>query len=335
MPELPELVRALLAPQAYPGPPRRIELVQTQISWVFLADDLVYKVKKPVDFGFLDYSTLDKRLALCVKEVQLNQRLCPEAYLAVVPVTLDEGRIVMDGIGDILEYAVQMRRLPQDRMMDALLAKDAVTPDMVRTVAEKLADFHAQAATGGAIDEMGSLEVITKTIDGVFVRDDLHIGDLIDAGEYRRALDYEHGFIRDNAELFEKRVSDGRIRDCHGDLHAQHICFCDDLCIYDCIEFSDSLRYIDVAADVAFLAMDLDRFGRRDLSQTFIETYADRSGDRDLPAVLNFYKCYRAFVRYMVNCQQYDDPQIEPARREDTAALARSYAALVGSYVAG
>ncbi len=336
MPELPELVQALLEPQAYPGPPQRVELVQTQISYVFKADDLVYKVKKPVDFGFLDYSTLDKRLAMCAKEVQLNQRLCPHAYLGVTPVTRDGGRVVVDGAGEVVEYAVKMRLLPEDRMMDVLLAKDAVTPDMVRTVAERIAAFHAQAAADEAIAAYGSLDMVTKTIDGVFVRDDLQIGTLIDPGVYHRLLDYEHNFLRDNASLFERRMTGGRIRDCHGDLHAQHICFCDDeLCIYDCIEFADYLRYIDVAADAAFLAMDLDRFGRRDLSQTFVETYVARSGDRDLLTLLSFYKTYRAFVRYMVNCQQYADPHIPAERRESIAALARTYAGLAESYVAG
>jgi aminoglycoside phosphotransferase family enzyme len=335
MPELPELVQALLDPRAYPGPPRQVELLQTQISYVFKADDLVYKVKKPVDFGFLDYSTLDKRRGLCLKEVQLNRRLCPHAYLGVATVTRDGGRIVVDGTGDILEYAVKMQLLPRDRMMDVLLARDAVTPDMVRAVADKLAAFHARAAFDETIGEYGSLAMVTRTIDGVFVRDDLQIGTLIAPGVYQKLLDHEHDFLRDHAALFEKRVADGRIRDCHGDLHAQHICFCDDICIYDCIEFADYLRYIDVAADVAFLAMDLDRFGRRDLSRVFVETYVEHSGDQDLLTLLDFYKCYRAFVRYMVNCQQYADPHIPAAQREKVAALARTYAGLAASYVTG
>ena len=333
MPELPELVQALLDPRAYPGPPRRVELVQTQISYVFLADDLVYKVKKPVDFGFLDYSTLDKRLALSEKEVRLNRRLCADAYLGVVPVTREGDRYAVEGEGKAFEYAVKMRRLPQDRMMDVLLPQGAVTAEMVRAVAARIADFHAKAATGEEIGAYGSLDMVTKTIDGVFVRDDLQIGTLIDPPLYQRLLDYEHDFIRDNADLFLKRVANGRIRDCHGDLHAQHICFDGGICIYDCIEFADYLRYIDVAADVAFLAMDLDRFGRRDLSKVFIETYVEQSGDRDLKILLNFYKTYRAFVRYMVDCQQYADPHIPAGQRQNVAALARTYAGLAESYV--
>ena len=333
MSELPELVQALLDPQAYPAPPDKVELIQTQISYVFVAGNLVYKVKKPVDFGFLDYSTLDKRLSLCVKEVELNQRLCPDAYIGVVPVTEDDGRTVMDGIGKILEYAVQMRLLPRDAMMDILLPENRVTPEMVRKVAVKLADFHARAATGDFIGEKGSLEAVTRTIEDIFVRDGLHIGTLIPEDVYRNILNYERGFLRDNAALFARRVTDGRIRDCHGDLHAAHVCFCDDICIYDCIEFSDSLRYIDVTADIAFLAMDLDRFGRPDLSSLFIDTYVERSGDTDIPELLNFYKCYRAGVRYMVNCQQYDDPYIAAAEKERIGATARKYAELAASYI--
>ena len=335
MSELPELVQALLDPGVYPQPPDKVELIQTQISYVFMAGDLVYKVKKPVDFGFLDYSTLDKRLSLCVKEVQLNQRLCPDAYLGVVPVTRDDGRTVMDGIGDILEYAVQMRRLPREAMMDVLLPEDKVTEDMVRRVAVKLADFHASAATGEGIDEYGDISVVRKTVEDIFVRDGLHIGEIIDTGVYDRILAYERNFLDTNGELFARRISDGRIRDCHGDLHAQHVCFGDgdSICIYDCIEFSDSLRYIDTAADIAFLAMDLDRHGRQDLAGLFIDTYVERSGDTDILTLLNFYKTYRAGVRYMVNCQQYDDPQIPASEKERISTTARHYAALAETYV--
>jgi len=334
MPELPELVQNLLDPQAYPEPLQRVELRQTQISYVFLAGDLVYKVKKPVDFGFLNYTTLENRLNFCRKEVELNRRLCTHAYLDVVPVTADGGRFTVEGSGEAIEYAVKMRRLPQDRMMDVLLPRGEVTPAMVRDVAEKIAAFHGKAAIPSDSAARGSLENITATIDGVFVRDDLHIGTLIERDVYERLLEREHGFIRDNAALFERRVSDLRIRDCRGDLHAQHICFCEDLCIYDCIEFADNLRYIDVAADAGFLAMDLDRFGREDLSELFIETYVQKSGDRDLITLFNFYKCYRAFVRYMVNCQQYADPLIPDDQRESIAALARTYAALAARYAA-
>ena len=333
MPELPELVQDLLDPQAYPEPPERVELRQTQISNVFLAGDLVYKIKKPVDFGFLDYTTLASRLTFCRKEVELNRRLCTHAYLGVVPVTRENGRTVVEGEGEAVEYAVKMRRLPQERMMDVLMARDAVSPDMVREVARKVADFHETSPVSDHGGTYWNLQVVSDTIENVMARDGLHIGELIPRDGYERVMRFMRGFLKDRAGLFEERVTGGRIRDCHADLHCEHICFCEDLCIFDCVEFSDRLRFIDIMADVGFLAMDLDRFGRQDLSSVFVDTYVERSGDQGVYPLLNFYKCYRAGTRYMVDCQQYDDPSISPEQRDKVAALARRYAELMISYV--
>ena len=160
MPELPELIQALLEPAAYPEPPPGVELRQTQMSYIFLAGDLVYKVKKPVNLGYLDYTTLDRRLACCRKEVELNRRLCPDAYLDVVPVTAGGGRFVIGGGGEAVEYAVKMRRLPQEAMMDTLLASGGVTPEMIARVAATLAGFHRKAATGGDINAFGSQSTV-------------------------------------------------------------------------------------------------------------------------------------------------------------------------------
>ena len=159
MSELPELIQALLDPKAYPDPPQRVELRQTQMSYVFLADDYVYKVKKPVNFGFLDYTTLEKRQFYCHREVELNQRLCPDAYLGVVPVTNDDGRICIGGKGEAEEYAVRMRRLPHEAMMDVLLADNQVTPQMIAEVSATLAEFHQKAATSATISAFGTLDV--------------------------------------------------------------------------------------------------------------------------------------------------------------------------------
>jgi len=333
MSQLPEFVQALLNPAAYPHPPRSIELVQTQISYVFLADDLVYKVKKPVDFGFLDYSTLEKRLTLCIKELELNKRLCPDVYLEVVPVTQDDGRIVMDGKGAVMEYAVKMRRLPQERMMDTLLGKNEITPEMVDEVAGLVAGFHARAATGDEINEIGGLNAVIQNTGENFIQTDRFIGIIIPAETFQSLKSYNEGFIEANTPLFHKRVAEGRIRDCHGDLHAAHICFCDPICIYDCIEFIDRLRYTDVAAEVAFLAMDLDHYGRPDLSDRFVAAYIEKSGDGELSKLLNFYKCYRACVRGKVGCLQYDDPYISAEEKDKILATTRSYFDLAESYI--
>jgi aminoglycoside phosphotransferase family enzyme len=334
MSELPELIQALLDPQSYAEPPRRVELVQTQISYVFIADDLVYKVKKPVDFGFLDYSTLEKRLTLCIKELELNRRLCPDAYLEVVPVTDDDGHIVMDGKGAVKEYAVKMRRLPEEAMMNVLLINNKVTPEMVNRVAKRLVEFHQRAETNDVIGDFGNLDTVTGiTLEENFGQTEKYVGTIIPPEKYQLLKDYTGNFLEKNAPLFQKRVADGRIRDCHGDLHAAHICFTDGICIYDCIEFSDRLRYTDVAAEVAFLAMDLDHYNRPDLSASFIDAYVKMSGDDELKKLLNFYKCYRAYVRAKVGCFQYDDKYIDAGEKVKILENTRSYVKLAESYI--
>jgi uncharacterized protein len=333
MSELPALIQALLNPGAYPEPPSRVELAQTQISYVLLADDCVYKIKKPVDMGFLDYSTLEKRLVLCRKEVELNRRLCPDVYLGVVSVTNDNGHYAIDGKGKIEEYAVKMRRLPQDAMLDALLVQNKVTPTMVTDVAKLVADFHKKAATSEEINRLGGIEAVIKNTSENFDQTEKYFGIIILQETYHRIKNFTEGFIKTNAALFHKRAAEGRIRDCHGDLHANHICFYKGICIYDCIEFIDRLRYTDVAAEVAFLAMDLDHYHRADLSKVFVDAYVKASGDKELLKLLNFYKCYRAYVRGKVTCFQYDDPHIPEKETDKIIATAASYFRLAESYI--
>jgi len=332
MPELPELVQALLDPKAYPDPPPRVELAQTQMSYVFLAGDLVYKVKKPVNFGYLDYTTLESRLGFCRKEVELNRRLCPDVYLGVVPVTGEAGRFLIGGGGEAVEYAVKMRYLPREAMMDVMLAENRVSPEMLAGVAAKLAGFHRQAATGGAISAFGSIDSISENAAENFNQTEKYIGTAIPPETYQLIKSYTEEFIRENTPLFQKRVAAGRIRDCHGDLHAAHICFHEGICIYDCIEFNDRFRYCDVASEVAFLAMDLDHYGRADLSNDFVDAYVDKSGDNELKQLLNFYKVYRAYVRGKVGSFQYDDPYISAGEKKKVLAGARSYFELAESY---
>jgi aminoglycoside phosphotransferase family enzyme len=235
-----------------------------------------------------------------------------------------------------MEYAVKMRRLPQDAMMDALLAKNKVNPEMVARVAETVAEFHKKAATSEEITTIGGIEGVIKNTSENFTQTDKYFGVIIEPEAYRRIKEYTEGFIKNNTTLFRQRMTEGRVRDCHGDLHAAHVCFLEKgVCIYDCIEFIDRLRYTDVAADVAFLAMDIDHYGRRDLSEIFVKAYIKESGDKELLKMLNFYKCYRAYVRGKVGCFQYDDPQIPATEKGKIKASARSYFKLAESYIAG
>jgi aminoglycoside phosphotransferase family enzyme len=332
MSELPPLIRALLKPEAYPNSLHSIELVQTQISYVFLADDLVYKIKKPVDFGFLDFTTLEKRRHFCEKEIELNRRLCPDAYLDVVTITEENGSFSISGRGEVKEYAVKMRRLPREAMMDVLLTENKVTPEMLESVAAVLVEFHKNAATGGEINTIGGINAVIENTSENFTQTEKYVGDIIPPETFQRIKNYTEEFIKVNTSLFQRRADEGRIRDCHGDLHAAHICFGKRICIYDCIEFIDRFRYTDVAAEIAFLAMDLDHYGRSDLSRSFVGAYVAKSGAEELLKLLNFYKCYRAYVRGKVGCSQYEDPHIPAEEKEKILASTRSYFSLAESY---
>ncbi|MFH1032528.1 MAG: hypothetical protein V1767_08220 [Chloroflexota bacterium] len=217
-----------------------------------------------------------------------------------------------------MEYAVKMRRLPKEGMMDVLLARNNVSPEMLTKVAQKLADFHKKAETNAAISAFGELATITQNTEENFSQTDKYVGRTVSRESYQSIANYTRNFIKDNAPLFRRRVDGGKIRDCHGDLHAPHICFtpsinsgqADGICIYDCIEFNDRFRYCDVASEIAFLAMDLDHYGHSNLSRNFFEAYIDFSKDKTISKLLNFYKCYRAYVRGKVEGFKLDDPHI-------------------------
>jgi aminoglycoside phosphotransferase family enzyme len=337
---LPFTVEALLKPEAYPHRPPKIELVQTQMSFIFLAGEYVYKVKKPVNLGYLDYTTLEKRRFFCHQELELNRRLCPDVYLAVVPITMSlrgakrrSNLLQIEGGGEAIEYAVKMRQLPQDRMMDVLLRRGQVTSEMVAGVAEKLVNFHQKAETNQRIAAFGGLDVIRHNCDENFAQTEKYIGLTIFRANYERIKGYTDDFIKSNTELFDKRIREGRIRDCHGDLHAAHVCFTEDICIYDCIEFNERFRYCDVASELAFLAMDLDRHQQAGLSRRLVDTYVGLSHDEGLLSLLNFYKSYRAYVRGKVESFKLDDPYIPEEEKAKLLTAARTYFQLAESYI--
>jgi aminoglycoside phosphotransferase family enzyme len=330
---LPPIVKALLKSQAYPHKSQEIELVQTQMSYIFLTGEYVYKVKKPVNLGYLDYTTVEKRHFFCHQELKLNKRLCPGAYLAVVPIVEEKAGIRIEGRGKAMEYAVKMKQLPQDRMMDVFLSRGQVTPGMVAKVAEKLVEFHQRAETNQEIAAFGRLDVVRQNTDENFAQTEKYIGISITAEEYQHIKNYTNDFIAGNTSMFDKRVREGKIRDCHGDLHTAHVCFTDDICIYDCIEFNDRFRYCDVASEIAFLAMDLDRYQQAGLSRHLVNTYVGLSNDEELLKLLDFYKCYRAYVRGKVESFKFVDPYIPEEEKVKVLATAQSYFQLAKLYI--
>ncbi len=328
---LPHVIRALLDPAAYPHPVDSVELVQTHISYVLLAGEHVYKVKKPVDFGFLDFSTLGKRRYYCRQEVILNARLCPDTYLGVSRIRDQDGRITVDGAGKVIEYAVHMRRLPAERMMDRLLESAEVTDQMIRRVADRLARFHADAETSVRIAEYGDWAIRYNWRENV-QQWTPYIGRTITPEQDRVLQAYGEAFFARKEDVLRRRVDELRIRRVHADLRSDAVCFVDGICIFDCVEFSRRLSLLDVARDVGFLAMDLDYRDRSDLAKAFVDRYVERSGDGELPEVLDFYACYSACVRGKVEAFLLDQPEVPLRERRAAARAARRYFELACHY---
>lgn len=325
------VVEALLGPEAYPEDPGKIELIQTHISFVFLTKNFVYKVKKPVNFGFLDFSTLEKRRFFCEKELELNSRLCPDIYLEVVPIN-KSNIIKINGVGETVEYALKMKRLPQEKIMTVLLNENKVDDKTIDEIAKKIAQFHSKAQTSTEIKEYGSLKIIKTNWDENFSQTQKYVNQTIPVAEYKFIQNRVNNFMEKNKPLFENRIKNGKIRDCHGDLHSGNIFITDKICIFDAIEFNDRFRYSDVASDVSFLDMDLDFQQRPDLSAYFIERYILYSKDQQLTKLLPFYKCYRAYVRGKVISFKLDDPNVSSEEKIAATKEAQAYFKLAADY---
>lgn len=329
------IVEHMTRPDFYPHLPRTVELLQTHISFVFIAGDYVYKVKKPVNFGFLDFTTLEKRQFYCEEELRLNKRLAPNIYLDVAPITRDEqGRLALDGSKDVVDYAVRMKKIPQDTMLKNLLARGKADAQIMDAVAQKIARFHQEAETGGVIDEMGSIKTIRRNHEENFAQTEKYVDVTIPAYQYRFIKDYVERFLDVKKPLLEKRIADHKIRDCHGDLHLEHICIADEIIVFDCIEFNDRFRMSDVAAEVAFLTMDLDYNGYPSQAQEFAQAYLKYSGDADMCSLLNFYRCYYAYVRGKVISFRLDQKEIPEAERAEIKKTALKYFDLAYTYAA-
>jgi aminoglycoside phosphotransferase family enzyme len=289
-------------------------------------------VKKPVDFGFLDFTSLDKRKYFCEQEVKLNRRLSPDIYLGVVKITFDRERISFNGKGQVEEYAVQMKRIPEELLLNKLLEKGQVDREMMEALSEKLARFYASAETNERIKSFAKPERIKQDTDENFEQTAKYVGTIIFKSIYEEIQKRTNEFFRNQEALFHRRIVSDRIRDCHGDLRLEHIFWGKEIAIFDCIEFNERFRYTDVAADIGFLAMDLDYQGREDLSEHLIRTYIEKSGDQDLSLLLDFYKCYRAYVRGKVESFRLDDLHIPEKEKKESLQRARKYFDLARRY---
>ncbi len=291
-------ITALLDPDAYAHPVQSVRLLETHISWVLVAGDYAYKIKKPVDFGFLDFSTLDKRHYFCQEEVRLNRRLAPEWYLDVVPVTAQGARCQMNGSGPVVEYAVRMRAFPADATLDRC---GSILPTQMDAIADAVATFHQRTATAPDKGDYGSPASVLAPARENFRQIRSHPL----AGEFEAVLDRLELWTQSEAERlqehFVRRRDEGFIRECHGDLHLGNIAWVNDApLIFDCIEFNPGLRFIDVVSEVAFLFMDLEARGHPALAWRFLNRWLEQTGDYEGMAAFRFYRVYRAMVRAKV-----------------------------------
>lgn len=303
-------------------------VVQTHTSWVLILSDVVYKIKKPVNFGFLDYSTLEKRKEMCYKEVELNRRLCQWIYLGVVPISEENGEWIVEEDTEVVEYAVKMRKIPEGRVLFNRLGK-STKEDLIK-VARRVADFHQKAKR---VDEFGKIEIMKFNTDENFSQTEKYIGITINEGDYEFIKNRTNRFYEVYKDLFEKRINEGKIRDGHGDIRTEHVAFLEDgICIFDCIEFNDRFRYSDVLNDMCFLSMELEYFGGEDLAKAYEEAYREFTKDEDFEIMLPFFKCYRAYVRGKVNSFLLDDPGLKEEEKKEAKARAEKFFKLAKKY---
>jgi hypothetical protein len=314
---------------------REPRLVETHISWVLLAGDFAYKLKKPLNLGFLDFSTLERRRFFCEEELRLNRRLAPDLYLEVVPVTGNAEAARFGGAGPAVEYAVKMRRFDEEARLDRVLARGGLEPAQVDALARRVADFHAGLPPAAAGTGFGGPENIAFYARQNFdqIRPRLAAGPDLDA--LARLETWTGQEFAARREDFAARRREGFVRECHGDLHLGNIALiAGEPVVFDCIEFNPELRWIDVASEVAFAVMDLEDRGRPDLASRFLNAWLEGCGDYPGLAVLPYYLVYRALVRAKVAAIRLGQPELGEPERAAALAQCREYLALALRFTA-
>lgn len=328
------LITALQNPALFPHPVQDFRVIETHISWVLLTGDYAYKIKKPMNFGFLDFTELSGRAHFCAEELRLNQRLTDGLYLEVLPITGTVEAPQLGGEGTAIEYALKMRQFPQEQMLSTLQANGELTTAHIDQMAKQIAEFHVQAPRVSAEHPLGTPESVMAPVEQNFEQIRPFLSDKADLQQ----LDALQAWARSSFDrlhtLLEARKAQGFIRECHGDIHLGNATVIDgNVVIFDCIEFNEPFRLTDVYADAAFLAMDLEDRGLKSLSRRFISQYLELTGDYEGLELLNFYKAYRALVRAKVAL--FSMPaDADGVQRATTLRQYRNYANLAESYSA-
>ncbi len=319
------LIDALQDPTLYDHPVTAFQVIETHSSWVLLTGLMAYKIKKPIDLGFLDFSSLEKRHTDCLEEIRLNRRLAESLYLDVVPITGIPEKPRLGGTGTAIEYAVRMRQFDPETQLDVLIEKGELTAAICRRLAKRIARFHADCPTAQEDSDFGQPEAIRQAVFDNFI----HLAEMDIRVEERAHIDDIHTWTRTQHERlaasFANRRAAGHIRECHGDLHLANIALINgDPLPFDCLEFNPNLRWIDTMSEMAFLVMDLDRRCRADLARVTLNAYLEAGGDYEGITLFRYYAVYRAMVRVKVAAirrTQAGADELEALSREISAGL--------------
>ena len=338
---LPALVQQMLKPDFYPHPTQdEIGFMQTHVSYVLLTGDVVYKLKKPVNFGFLDYSTLEKRKHFCEEELRLNERGAGSLYLGMVPLTQEGDAFAIAGEGEAVEYAVKMRQFPQSALLSDQFEKGLLDEEKVRSLAVTVAQFHAKTETSEHIRSYGTTEKIREAFDENYEQTEGFVsedGADVTKPQTKQQFDETKAatdeFFATEQALVQKRLDQDKIRACHGDLHLGNICEWEDqLYLFDCIEFNEPFRFVDTMFDIAYIVMDLEVAGREDLSKAFINQYVEESGDYEGLEILPLYVSRQSYVRAKVTSFMLGDPSVSEADKQAAHDRAAKYYKLAWTY---
>lgn len=295
------LIRSLQNPALYGHPARSFEVIETHISWVILTGTYAYKIKKPIDLGFLDFSTLEKRRYYCEEELRLNRRLAPQLYIGVVAIAGSPAKPALNGAGPPIEYAVKMAQFPQEAQLDRVMAHGGLRPVHIDGLAQLITGFHQRIAIAGQDSPYGRPANVYQPVEENFSHIRPHLTEPADIEQLERLHTWSEA---ENARLLpflQQRKADGFIRECHGDMHLANMALLDDqITIFDCLEFNENLRWIDVMSEAAFLMMDLDSRSASALGWRFLNAYLAAGGDYQGLRLLRCYLVYRALVRAKV-----------------------------------
>ncbi len=329
-----EIIRSLQESDSYSHPVKDIKTIITAVSIVFLTGDFAYKINKPMNLGFLDFSTLEKRREQCEKEVKYNSLISPQLYIGLSTITQEpSGKISIDGKGKIIEYAVKMKQMNPKATMNNLLQEKKITTHEIKELAKTIHQFHLRAPASEEISSFGKFDTVKFNWDENFQQTERYKDKLIATRTFSQIQEKINNFLTKNKSLISQRVSKDKIKHCHGDFHSGNVFFQEGKpIVFDGIVFNQRFPCSDVIAEIAFMAMDLDFHKQEKLATDFISEYQQLSNDEDIPKLLDFYKCYRAYIRGKIACFTYDDANLSVVEREKTKQTAEKYFELARAY---